>query len=355
MHCHSLLLLLLPIATAELCEHPQYEYYVCQNNTLSCPSDQKCSYVEQCLAVASLMERNAIPAHRLRQAVCGYDQTRVKICCSIDDYSEQPTYVNSDASYPTQSSSNVQCGRSLIRDNVNALGSYPFVARIGFINTVTGETKYSCNGVIVNERTVLTTATCALAKSDRYKLCSVLIGEYNTESDPDCDKLFCGHQATSHDVSYVIKHPDYDVASFSNNVALLRLKKAIEYTATAQPICFIPEDRYVSLGSTCTVVGWGKLSGQKAQPTTQQSLQLRLVPKQQCSDYLSQGLSVELCAKGSCEPCTGYSGSPLLYKYADMYFLVGILSYGSSCDSSTVSPSAFVNVQRYTRWILENC
>lgn len=119
--------------------------------------------------------------------------------------------------------------------------------------------------------------------------CSVLIGEYNTESDPDCNKLFCGHSTSSHDISFIIKHPDYDAASFSNNVALLRLKKAINFTgmynsiytyartfwwsvlmkcirsssATAQPICFIPEDRYVSLESTCTVVGWGKLSGQK--------------------------------------------------------------------------------------------
>lgn len=59
-----------------------------------------------------------------------------------------------------------------------------------------------------------------------------------------------------------------------------------------------------------------------AQPPTQQSLQLKLVPKQQCSDYSSHGLSVELCAKGNCEPCSGYSGSPLLYKYADTYFLV---------------------------------
>ncbi|KAH0949805.1 hypothetical protein HN011_009461 [Eciton burchellii] len=354
-----LLLLFLSIVTSEICEHPQYEYYTCENNTLSCPSHQKCSYVEHCLAVASLMERNELPAHRLRQAVCGYDQTRVKICCSIDDYStDQSTYINvndSDASYSMRPSLDVQCGKSLIRDNVSTVGSYPFVARIGFKNIITGDTKYSCNGVIVNERTVLTTATCALAKSDRYKLCSVLIGEYNTELDPDCNELFCGHQASSHDISYVIKHPGYDAATFSNNVALLRLKKAIEFTATAQPICFIPEDRYVSLGSTCTVVGWGKLFAQKAQPTTQQSLQLRLVSKQQCSDYLSKGLSVELCAKGSCELCLGYNGSPLLYKYADTYFLVGILSYGSSCDSSTVIPSAFINIQRYTIWILENC
>ncbi|XP_014478081.1 PREDICTED: venom serine protease Bi-VSP-like isoform X2 [Dinoponera quadriceps] len=354
MYC-LLSLLLLPIATAsQLCEPPEYQfYYMCPNNTLSCPDDKRCAFVEHCPAIASLMGQNELPVHRLRQAVCGYDQTRVKICCDTADYFGRPSYANSDL-YPTQPSPNSQCGKSLIWNNEDALGAYPFVARIGFINMLTGEMKYSCSGVIVSERTVLTTATCALAKSERYKLCSVLIGEYNTESDPDCNGLFCGRKTSSHDISYVIKHPGHDAATFSNNVALLRLKKTIDFTATAQPICFIPEDRYVSLGSTCTVVGWGRLSGQKEQPTTQQSLQLKLVPKQQCSDYLSQSLSVELCATGSCEPCSGYSGSPMLYKYADTYFLVGILSYGSSCDSTTVFPSAFVNVQRYTRWILEN-
>ncbi|KYM92795.1 Chymotrypsin-like protease CTRL-1 [Atta colombica] len=319
--CCLLLLLLLPIVTSELCDNPWYQYdTICQNNSLSCPSDQKCVFIEYCPGVVSLMDRNALSSHRLRQAVCGYDRTHVKICCSVNSYIERPVYPdrNLDVS-TTQLSSNFQCGRSIVRSNVNILGSYPFVARIGFISK-----------------------------------CSVLIGEYNTESNPDCNNLFCGHKTSSHDISYVVKHPGYNAASYSNNVALLRLKKAIEFTATAQPICFIPEDRYVSLGSTCTVVGWGKLLGQKAQPLTQQSLQLELVPKQQCSDYISQALSVELCAKGNCEPCSSYSGSPLLYKYADMYFLVGILSFGSSCDSSTIFPSAFVNVQRYTKWILEN-
>ncbi|KAG5337370.1 CTRL protease, partial [Acromyrmex charruanus] len=375
--CCLLLLLLLPIVTSELCDNPWYQYdTICQNNSLSCPSNQKCVFIEYCPGVVSLMDQNALSSHRLRQAVCGYDRTHVKICCSVNSYIERPVYPDRNLDvYPMQLSSNFQCGRSIVRSNINTLGSYPFVARIGFISnknyiqfymrfqtvsknslldTLTGEIKYSCNGVIVNERTVLTTATCALAKSDRYKLCSVLIGEYNTESNPDCNNLFCGHKTSSHDISYVVKHPGYNAASYSNNVALLRLKKAIEFTATAQPICFIPEDRYVSLGSTCTVVGWGKLLGQKAQPLTQQSLQLELVPKQQCSDYISQALSVELCAKGNCEPCSSYSGSPLLYKYADIYFLVGILSFGSSCDSSTIFPSAFVNVQRYTKWILEN-
>lgn len=33
-----------------------------------------------------------------------------------------------------------------------------------------GSIKYPCTGTILNERTVLTTATCALANSDDYKL-----------------------------------------------------------------------------------------------------------------------------------------------------------------------------------------
>lgn len=64
IHYCLLLLILLSIATSELCEHPYYEYSSCENNTLSCPSDQKCSFVEHCLAVVSLMESNELPAHR---------------------------------------------------------------------------------------------------------------------------------------------------------------------------------------------------------------------------------------------------------------------------------------------------
>ena len=34
----------------------------------------------------------------------------------------------------------------------------------------TGETKYPCTGTIIDARTIMTTATCALSSSDDYKL-----------------------------------------------------------------------------------------------------------------------------------------------------------------------------------------
>lgn len=61
---YHLLLVLLPTITSELCDRSQYQYYMCKNNTLSCPDDKKCTFVEQCPAVVSLMDQNELPAHR---------------------------------------------------------------------------------------------------------------------------------------------------------------------------------------------------------------------------------------------------------------------------------------------------
>lgn len=49
---------------------------------------------------------------------------------------------------------------------------------------------------------------------------------------------------------------------------------------------------------------------------------MRIVPTEECMNYYNQGSTVELCTIGDEEPCSGYNGSPLLFKYGDTYFLV---------------------------------
>lgn len=122
----------------------------------------------------------------------------------------------------------------------------------------------------------------------------------------------------------------------------------------AQPICLLPREAYIETGSNSILIGWGRLSNQKDVPTMQQELKMVLLPKQNCLDFMNQGFSVELCAMGQAEPCSGYNGSPLLYKYSDTYFLVAILSYGSNCNAKSNLPLVFVDIQKYARWLLEN-
>ncbi|XP_076172522.1 venom protease [Ptiloglossa arizonensis] len=320
---------------------------VYSSNSIDCPNDKKCTFIENCPVILSLMNRNMLAIHRFREAICGYDGAKPKVCCDVDSNAVNPIFTQEDGALFTRANSIAECGKSFVRSSINAVGVYPFVARIGF-SGVTGEIKYPCSGVILNERTILTTASCALAKSDNYKLYSIIVGEFNAETDPDCN-------TQKNNISYVIKHPNYKADTFTNNIAMLRLREPIRYTATVQPICLPPGDRYANRNINSILIGWGKLSSENTKSCQQQSLQMRIMSNHECSSYYTRELLDELCAMGDKMPCSGYSGSPLLYKYGDTHFLLGILSYGSNCNLDANFPLVFVDVQRYVHWILENC
>ncbi|XP_017881078.2 chymotrypsin-like protease CTRL-1 [Ceratina calcarata] len=315
-------------------------------NTIDCPSDKECTFIDHCLAVWNLMNQNQLPIHRFRQAICGYERAKPKVCCDINNNNANPILTRRDGVF-ARSNSIPKCGRAIAYGDVNSRKMYPFVAKIGFKSN-TGEIVYPCSGAILNERTVLTTASCALAKSTRYKLDSVLVGELDDESisNPDAQRL---------DISYVIKHPNYQSEIFANNIAMLRLNEPIRYAATVQPVCLIRREWYLNTGTTSVLAGWGKTARQTTKPCKQQALTMKILSTDQCTNYYDQGLSVELCAIGNETPCGGYSGSPLLSKHEDTYFLLGLLSYGSDCSVVRNFPSVFVDVQKYIRWIFENC
>ncbi|XP_048510992.1 CLIP domain-containing serine protease 14D isoform X2 [Athalia rosae] len=217
-----------------------------------------------------------------------------------------------------------------------------------------GQTKYPCSGAILNDRTIITTGTCALATSKNYKIQTVLLGEFDDANNPDCNSLFCGLPTREYNISYVVKHPDFRSESFDNNVALIRLQTAIDFTVTVQSICILQSENYNLIGRSPTLVGWGKTSNQLEKSSKQQWLQTKVLPKQDCSIFIGRGYSVEMCAGSMKEPCSGFSGSPLVIKYGDTYTLVGILSYGSDCSLNSNSPSAYVSVAKHAEWILAN-
>ncbi|XP_043284814.1 phenoloxidase-activating enzyme 1-like isoform X2 [Venturia canescens] len=326
------------------------------DNELACPYDRVCVPIDYCPGVESLMVQKAIPAQRFRLAICGYESTRPKVCCSpAEDPNSPDRRLRLVYEHSEQRS---DCGRSFVPTNVggtSALGSFPFLAKIGFINLITGEMKYPCVGTLINARTVLTTGTCALAKSDKYKLQSVLVGEFDSFKNPDCNDLFCGHEPASHKISYVVKHPGFNSETFESNIALVRLQEPINFTVTAQPACVFTGREFNLLEmDQVRLFGWGKLSTEINPSQKIRSMYMRLLSRQDCSDFANQGLCVELCAIGEHEPCAGFSGSPIIRLNGNKYTVVGILSYGSHCNENSNSPVSFVDIQRYAEWILKN-
>ncbi|XP_051164671.1 chymotrypsin-like protease CTRL-1 [Leptopilina boulardi] len=347
----KVLMLLIYFSNAQFWSEINYFNETGIDHFFSCSANKKCVKLHNCPDLLDLMQQQALPVSRLRSLICGYTESSLKVCCdrpeglvdAISDLESSP--------YPVW---NLQCGQSLIRSNVETLGSYPFAVLVSFVNTVNRAVIYPCVGTIINERTILTTATCALATYGNFQLHSVVVGEFDISMDPDCNALFCSHEARHYPISYVIKYPSFESDTYTNNIALLRLTTSIEFTVTAQPICLPPDQLIVNDGKIGTVIGWGKLSLQRDKPSIQQLLRMKLIPIQECSQYLNRGLSVEFCAKGEQEPCSGYSGAPFITREGDNYFLIGIVSHGSDCDAQTSAPTVFINIQKYIDWIRSN-
>ncbi|XP_044009406.1 phenoloxidase-activating enzyme 1-like [Aphidius gifuensis] len=258
--------------------------------------------------------RMKIQVHRFRQAVCGYVGINPKVCCNSPREMEN--------FYPTNFDSKSECGKSLVKSNIVTIGSYPFIARIGFINLNNGIVNYTCTGTIINERTILTTASCALETHQDYILHSVLLGEFDTNTNPDCNIIFCAHCTKSYNVSFVIKHPNYNPQTLARNIALIRLDEAVSFTLTIQPICYSTR-QLITVGSLSLLVGWGKASIDQDEITNEQrALPMELLPIGHCTEFVDKGINVEMCAIGQQVPCSNFNGSPLIRRDENAYELV---------------------------------
>lgn len=60
---------------------------------------------------------------------------------------------------------------------------------------------------------------------------SVMVGEFDTSSDPDCGDMFCATAVQSLPISHVIVHPGYDRKIYRHDVALIVLKEDMKYTS----------------------------------------------------------------------------------------------------------------------------
>ncbi|XP_044736021.1 CLIP domain-containing serine protease B9-like [Chrysoperla carnea] len=335
-----------------------------------CPPSSTCLRLSQCGLLNDLIHRSCVAADRFRQLTCGYSGVEPMLCCpTVGRSSIVPQNNNNNNIWRgyqnTGNDNNKPCGVTRLRGitGYNGLGAQPWVARIGFANGKTKEIKYPCGGSILSNRVILTAAHCALAKSENYKLYSVLVGEYATNTNIDCDEEFCSLPPQQIQISHVVVHPGYQQDdSYRDDVALIVLRDSINYTVAAQPICvFEGRERFV--GERATLIGWGKLAGQQAQPSNQQSLTVPIVPMEKCRKVYGETVPLasdeeQICAGGSegQDACAGFGGSPLVSKHltGGVYYQIGLLSFGADKCGTDGVPSVYVNIQNYARWIREN-
>merc|ERR1712117_278502 len=210
-----------------------------------------------------------------------------------------------------------------------------------------------CGGTIVNKKFVITAAHCY---NSMFTDLRVIVGEHNL-----CDGVNEGGKVVK--VKKITLHPDYNSRTVDNDIALLELAEDLTFTDKIKPACLPSSEAKDYSGSASTISGWGGTIGygrneQQPQQPKQCTLKQTIVKLISSSDPMCSKLpglatssKIKLCAFAKdTDTCQGDSGGPLTVPENGKYTLVGVVSYGSGCASSS-TPGVYVRVQGFLPWI----
>lgn len=152
-----------------------------------------------------------------------------------------------------------------------------------------------------------------------------------------------------------IIHPNYNIDSRENDVALLVVGVPFVWSAQLQPAILPPANQQMPLvNEQGIIVGFGWTGPEAAvQSNTLQEAFVRVIPDEVCQNIIQVSFPMHFCASDHKVPaniCQGDLGGGFLTHYRNRLILTGINSILiEGCN--TVWPSAYTRISPYLSWI----
>lgn len=228
-------------------------------------------------------------------------------------------------------------------DPVSA-GTYPWFARV---TTNEQQSWLGCGGSLISPEYVLTAAHCiSLSFESRAGFqIGALCSPYQQGNN-------CGQHVEEFGISSVTKHPDFDLRTYDNDFALVRL----DGTSTITPVDI---DTGVSTkygkNKKLWVAGFGNTNADQSgyYADTLQHVEITHVQLNECKSQYGASAITEnmLCAADPGEDsCKGDSGGPLYD--AKNKVISGVVSFGKKCADSRY-PGVYARISSQFEWIKE--
>lgn len=196
---------------------------------------------------------------------------------------------------------------------------------------------------------------------------NVRLGEWNTDTDPDCIDYpggiqFCAASAINIKIDKIIPHSGYSRNSRNHvdDIGLVRLASNVYYNNFIRPICIPSSLQHLQLKTDEKVVvsGWGRTLTSK-RSAIKQKLTIGIADRDECLKIFSSRevtiVDSQICAGGKFreDTCDSDSGGPLMRQSQGIWFAEGIVSFGRACGLEGW-PGIYTRVRSYGDWIRSN-